>query len=123
AHDLSVVSHICDRMAVMYAGLLVELAPVEDLLHRPRHPYTEALLAAVPIPDPDQACQPVILEGEAADPSRPPRGCRFHPRCSYVQARCLQKAPRMREIEPSHLVRCHRSEELSLGACRLFTAG
>ena len=119
-HDLSVVSHICNRVMVMYAGELVEVAPVDDLYLSPRHPYTEALLAALPIPDPVRCGEPVLLPGEVADPSDPPPGCRFHPRCAHVQDRCRSVKPEMKELWPGHRVRCLRAEELQLNACRLF---
>ena len=114
AHDLSVVRHISDRVAVMYCGWLMELAAVGDLFARPRHPYTEALLSAVPIPDPRRRPQRIILKGDVADPSDPPPGCRFHPRCRYAVQRCSQEVPSLGEVGPGHVVRCHRAEELTL---------
>lgn len=119
-HDLSVVGHICDRVAVMYAGQLVELADMVSLYLTPRHPYTEALLGALPVPDPERCGQPLLLTGEVADPSNPPPGCRFHPRCNYAIDRCLAEAPRMRPVGHGRQVRCHRADELSLAACKLF---
>jgi oligopeptide/dipeptide ABC transporter ATP-binding protein len=114
AHDLSVVRHIADRVAVMYAGRLLELAPVEQLYATPRHPYTEALLSAIPQPDPARRAQRILLTGEGADASNLPSGCTFHPRCRYAQPRCHEVAPELRPIAPTHQVRCHRATELSL---------
>ena len=114
SHDLSVVEHISDRVAVMYVGKLVEHALTDELFLNPKHPYTEALLAAVPKPDPRLRIEPVILQGEVADPSNPPSGCYFHPRCQYRVDRCVTEAPVLREIAPDHFVSCHRAEELTL---------
>ena len=114
SHDLGVVRHIADRVAVMYAGRLVEIAPVDHLFDHPRHPYTEALISAMPIPDPKRAIPPVLLSGEVADPSNLPIGCAFHPRCRYAEDRCRQEMPDMREVEAGHMVRCHLAEALSL---------
>jgi peptide/nickel transport system ATP-binding protein len=113
AHDLSVVKHICDRVAVMYVGQLVELAPTAALFARPRHPYTAALIRAVPIPDPRAPSGDVALAGEVANPAHPPAGCYFHPRCPFVVDRCRIEAPALREVD-GHLTRCHRTEELNL---------
>ncbi len=115
AHDLSVVEHISDRVAVMYVGQLVESATTEELYLRPLHPYTEALLSAVPKPDPRERGEPIILAGDVADPANPPRGCYFHPRCKYNDgARCNSETPALREIKPDHFVRCHYAGELTL---------
>ncbi len=114
AHDLSVVEHISDRVAVMYVGKIVESAPTARLYTMPRHPYTEALLSAVPKPDPRRRTAPIVLEGEVADPAHPPSGCSFHPRCRYRIDRCAIEAPALREITPDHFVSCHRAEELEL---------
>ncbi len=114
AHDLSVVRHISDRVAVMYVGRLVELTGVDALFNRPRHPYTEALLSAVPVPDPKRKSKRRRLAGEVADPANPPPGCTFHPRCQYCQTRCRTEVPQLRQIEPGHLASCHFSEELEL---------
>jgi oligopeptide/dipeptide ABC transporter ATP-binding protein len=114
AHDLGVVRHVSDRVAVMYVGRIVETAPTAALYTTPRHPYTEALLAAVPKPDPalrDQASAP---RGEIADPANPPPGCAFHPRCPYAVERCRTELPALREIAPAHWSACHRTAELSL---------
>ena len=114
AHDLSVVKHISERVAVMYVGKLVEMAPTDAIFHHPLHPYTEALLSAVPKPDPRLRPQRIILEGEVADPSNPPPGCYFSPRCRYAQEICHQKTPVLEEISPGHYAACHRARELTL---------
>ncbi len=115
SHDLSVVAHISDRVAVMYVGKIVELAPTATLFQRPQHPYTEALLSAVLHPDPTQRNSTRIhLEGSVADPSNPPSGCAFHPRCRYAQERCHQELPALRASRSGHLVACHLAEELDL---------
>src|ERR687887_2106950 len=88
AHDLSVVEHVSDRVAVMYLGRLVEVAPTEDLFYQPLHPYTEALMSAIPALDPDEGMKPVMLKGEIPSPANPPTGCPFHPRCPYAQDVC-----------------------------------
>jgi peptide/nickel transport system ATP-binding protein len=113
AHDLSVVKHVCDRVAVMYVGQIVEQAPTAALFARPRHPYTAALIRAVPIPDPRAPSGDVALAGEVANPADPPSGCYFHPRCPYVIDRCRAERPALREVD-GHAVRCHRAEELNL---------
>jgi len=114
AHDLSVVKHVSDRVAVMYVGKIVEVAATNRLFNNPKHPYTEALLSAVPKPDPRLRAQRIVLEGEVADPAHPPSGCYFHPRCKYAEERCQIETPALREIEPGHWVSCHRSEEIEL---------
>ena len=114
AHDLSVVEHISDRIAVMYVGKLAESATTPELFANPRHPYTEALLSAVPKPDPRQRTEPMVLPGEVADPANPPSGCYFHPRCRYKVDRCVTETPVLREVAPAHFVSCHRAEELRL---------
>ncbi len=114
AHDLSVVEHVSDRIAVMYVGKIVELAESEGLLRHPMHPYTEALVSAVPPADPDIHKERIILEGDVPSPANPPPGCVFHPRCRYAQGRCQTEAPELREAEPNHFVSCHFAEELSL---------
>ena len=114
AHDLSVVKHVSDRVAVMYVGKIVEVAETNPLFHTPKHPYTEALLSAVPKPDPRLRAQRIILEGEVADPAHPPPGCYFHPRCRYAVDICQQETPPLEEIEPGHFVSCHRAKEITL---------
>jgi len=115
AHDLSVVEHISNRVAVMYLGVIVELASAEKLYDNPLHPYTEALLSAVPRTDPDHVSQRIVLEGDVPSPANPPAGCKFHPRCRYMQDICRAEAPEWRELSEDHWVACHRAEELSLG--------
>ncbi|MCS7056463.1 MAG: ATP-binding cassette domain-containing protein, partial [Thermoflexales bacterium] len=116
SHDLSVVRYICDRVAVMYVGRIVEVAPVNDLFRQPKHPYTEALMSSVPIQNPRHRNREarIRLEGEVADPSNPPSGCYFHPRCRYAQERCRLETPPLRDIGPGRQVACHFAEELEL---------
>jgi peptide/nickel transport system ATP-binding protein len=115
AHDLSVVRHICDRVAVMYVGQLVELAPTTEMFRRPRHPYTAALMRAVPVPDPRVVPDDGILRGEVPNPASPPSGCYFHPRCVFAKDRCRQEAPTLQEVTPGHFARCHFASVLELG--------
>ena len=114
SHDLSVVEHICDRIAVMYVGKLVELAPTEELLRNPRHPYTEALVSAVPPADPLIKMERIILEGDVPSPANPPTGCVFHPRCRYAQDICREQTPPLVDVAPGHVARCHFADELEL---------
>ena len=114
AHDLTAVSYICDRVAVMYLGQIVEVAPTEALYYSPKHPYTEALMSAIPEADPSQIMKPVLLEGERPSPANPPAGCRFHTRCQYVTQICRESSPSLKEGEAGHLVACHRAGELTL---------
>ena len=114
SHDLSVVEHICDRIAVMYVGKLVELAPTEELLRNPRHPYTEALVSAVPPADPLIKMERIILEGDVPSPANPPAGCVFHPRCRYAQDICREQTPPLVDVAPGHVARCHFADELEL---------
>ncbi|MGI5916395.1 MAG: ABC transporter ATP-binding protein [Anaerolineae bacterium] len=114
AHDLSVVEHITDRVAVMYVGKLVEVADTDELYYHPRHPYTEALMAAVPKPDPRLRDRPIRLPGEVANPASPPTGCYFHPRCRYARDICSQEATALLEVSPNHWSACHFAAELTL---------
>jgi peptide/nickel transport system ATP-binding protein len=114
SHDLSVVEHVSDRVAVMYVGRLVELAETEQLFLEPKHPYTEALLSAIPNPNPDRKMNRILLPGEVANPASPPPGCHFHPRCRYVKAICREQAPTWQEVAPEHFALCHFSRDLQL---------
>ncbi len=114
AHDLSVIQHISDRVAVMYVGKMVEMAATDALFITPKHPYTEALLSAIPMPDPEKAMQRMTLPGEVANPANPPSGCYFHPRCLYAQELCKTETPRWEEVEPGHFVACHFAKKLDL---------
>jgi peptide/nickel transport system ATP-binding protein len=114
AHNLGVVKHICDRVAVMYVGKLVEMAETGQLFHQPRHPYAAALMAAVPVADPRVESGNVELKGEVPSPANPPSGCYFHPRCVYAAEICRKDPPAFREISPAHFVACHRSDEIEL---------
>ena len=115
AHDLSVVKHVSDRVAVMYVGRIVELAETEALYTKPLHPYTEALLSAAPTPEPGVVSSRIVLEREIADPANPPPGCAFHPRCRYATDACRTIEPALTEIQPGRWVSCHHAAELSLG--------
>ena len=115
SHDLGIVEHVADDVAVMYVGKLVESATTEELYTKPLHPYTEALLSAVPDPDPASRGlrERIKLRGEIADPSKVPSGCPFHPRCGYAEARCKTEVPQLREIG-GRKVACHLAEQLDL---------
>ncbi|MEF2070304.1 ABC transporter ATP-binding protein [Consotaella aegiceratis] len=119
-HDLGMVEHISNRIGVMYLGRLMETAPTADLFSRPLHPYTEALMAAVPQPDPrgNRARKRVPLKGEIANAAAPPPGCPFHPRCAYAQDRCATDVPALRPLGEARQVRCHFAEELELAGVR-----
>jgi len=114
AHDLSVVAHISKRVAVMYLGRFVELAPTNELFYAPKHPYTEALMSAIPEVDPDIEMTPVHLEGEIPSPVNPPSGCHFHTRCPYVQDECKTETPQWQEIEKGRFVAWHFADTLTL---------
>jgi peptide/nickel transport system ATP-binding protein len=121
SHDLSVIRHICDRVAVMYVGKLVELADANAMYTNPSHPYTESLMSAVPIPNPQLRNRQnrIRLEGEVADPSNPPSGCYFHPRCRYAKERCSVETPVLRDMGNNHFVSCHFADELELTGVRM----
>ena len=108
------VEYISDKVGVMYLGKLVEYAPTKNLYGHPMHPYTESLLSAVPVADPEAQMERIPLEGEIPNPANPPTGCYFHTRCRYCTQRCKETAPEYRELEPDHFVACHRAEELKL---------
>ena len=111
SHDLSVVEMISDRIGVMYLGTIVETAPKKEIFAHPLHPYTKALLSAVPIADPEQHNERVALKGELPSPVNPPTGCLFHTRCPYCTKRCKEERPELREVSPGHFCRCHLMED------------
>lgn len=114
SHGLNVIKHVSDRVAVMYVGKMVELGNAADLFTQPLHPYTEALLSAIPNTDPDLRRQRIVLQGEVANPANPPSGCHFHPRCRFAQDICKQEAPAWQEYTPGHFAACHRAAEIQL---------
>ena len=118
AHDLSVVKHIADRVAVMYLGKIAELSTTEALFGNPKHPYTEALMSAVPVPDPDWNVERILLEGDVPSPVAPPPGCYFHPRCQYAKDICKTEAPQYRDLGDLHFVTCHFADMLNLQPIR-----
>jgi peptide/nickel transport system ATP-binding protein len=112
AHDLAVVKHVSDRIAVMYLGEIVESASSEELYRRPRHPYTKALISAIPVPDPSARPERIILKGDVPSPIQPPSGCRFHTRCPLAIERCKREAPATEAVSEGHTVACHRWREV-----------
>ena len=114
-HNMGVVSEMAQRVAVMYAGQLMEQRSVNDLFATPLHPYTEALLSAVPVPDPvvEDRRQRIVLQGDLPSPANPPSGCRFRTRCPYAQLHCAEEVPELRELRPGHLVACHYADDLT----------
>ncbi|MCY7306605.1 MAG: dipeptide ABC transporter ATP-binding protein [Rhodoferax sp.] len=116
SHDLAVVEHIGHRIAVMYLGRIVELAPKERIFAQPQHPYTEALMAAAPIADPKSRRKRLVIEGDVPSPMNPPSGCHFHTRCVYAEARCKVEYPPLQEIAPGHIVACHLRGKDTLAA-------
>lgn len=112
SHDLSVVEHICNRVGVMYLGNMIELADKEELFSNPMHPYTKALLSAIPVPDPTIKRERIILQGDLPSPANPPKGCKFHTRCPYATDICKEKEPEYREIKKGHFVACHKATEV-----------
>jgi oligopeptide/dipeptide ABC transporter ATP-binding protein len=121
AHDLSVVEHVCDRIAVMYVGKIVELAEAETLLKRPLHPYTEALISAIPAADPDIKQSRIMLSGEIPSPANPPSGCVFHTRCRYAKEVCSAEPPPLVLVEHDHYASCHFAKELHLQGIEVTT--
>ncbi|MEL6148807.1 MAG: ABC transporter ATP-binding protein [Chloroflexota bacterium] len=113
SHDLSVVEHIADRVAVMYLGKIVEIAPTQRIFQFPKHPYTAALLSSIPEPDPHIEMKPIALDGEIPNPVNPPQGCYFNTRCPHVRQRCYSAKPTLREVEPNHFSACHFAEDLA----------
>jgi len=114
SHDLGIIEHVCDRVAVMYLGRIVEIATAEQLYNQPCHPYTEALLNAVPIPDPQRVRKHQILSGEIPSPINPPTGCHFHPRCPYAQEICRKEYPALTDHAEGHQSACHFSGEVGM---------
>jgi peptide/nickel transport system ATP-binding protein len=119
AHDLSVIKYISDRVAVMYLGKIAELAEAQELFANPKHPYTEALMSAVPVPDPDYYVEQILLEGDVPSPLNPPSGCYFHPRCHYAKRICSDESPVYSDLGDEHFVACHFAESLQLRPIRM----
>ena len=120
SHDLCVVKHTSTRVSVMYLGKIVESAATDELFVNPKHPYTEALMSAVPVPDPDHEDNQITLQGDVPSPMTPPSGCTFHPRCNYARNICKNETPQYRDLENRHLVSCHFAETLTLKPVDLF---
>ncbi len=120
AHDLSVVYHISNRIAVMYVGKIMEVGEAEEVYQRPRHPYTEALMSAVPVIDPDVKPERILLQGDVPNPANAPSGCTFHPRCRYAKKICSQEEPPLEDIGDEHYVACHFADDFSLKGIRQF---
>ncbi len=121
AHDLSAVAYACDRVAVMYLGRIVEMAVTEEIYYKPKHPYTEALMSAIPPDDPEMTMQKLFVRGEQPSPVNPPSGCPFHPRCKFADdSRCVNEVPVLKEVFPEHFVSCHYAESLSLKGALQF---
>jgi len=114
SHDLGVIRHISDRVGVMYVGRIAELGPSHEIYSSPLHPYTEALLSAVPVPNPRAKAERIVLEGDVANPAKLPEGCYFHPRCRYCKERCKEEHPDLRDMGNGRFVACHFAEDLSL---------
>ncbi|GGH75867.1 peptide/nickel transport system ATP-binding protein [Pullulanibacillus pueri] len=114
SHDLGVIQHISDKIGVMYVGKMVESAATDDVFKNPKHPYTESLLSAKPVPDPRVKKERIVLQGEVANPANPPSGCYFHPRCKYAKDICRKKAPAFEEVAPGHFAACHFAKDLQL---------
>ena len=120
AHDLSVVYHISDRIAVMYVGKIMEVGQADEIYQGPRHPYTEALMSAVPVIDPDVKPERILLQGDVPNPANAPSGCTFHPRCRYAKKICSQEEPPLEDIGDEHYVACHFADDFSLKGIRQF---
>lgn len=114
SHNLAVIQHVSDRVAIMYLGQMVELGEANELYRSPLHPYSEVLLSAIPVPDPDYQAERIILKGEVPSPLNPPSGCYFHPRCRYAKKVCSKIPPSLRDVRPEHFVACHLAEKLNL---------
>ena len=112
SHAMNVIRHVSKRVGVMYLGKIVELAPTRELFETPLHPYTQALLSAIPVPDPGKAKNRIVLEGDLPSPKNPPKGCRFHTRCPYSKEICSQEEPEYREVSPGHFTACHFCQQL-----------